>query len=647
MVQFLLKIREIMVTFKEERVDKKHNLVLLLVFLIFASAQAGEELLSFESDRWTFYGAEIVDHLDQRALRGAAVLKDVIFENGVIEVDIAFQGSRCFAGLMFRMASEGDYEEIYLRPHQTNTPDALQYTPVFNGLSGWQLYNGPGFTNAVNIPYKQWIHVKMEISGSQARVYVGRSKRPALVINDLKHGQAKGWIGVKGPANALAHFANFSYRQDNNLKFDPPPAMPIPSGMLLDWELSDPVKITLIDREKTPPDDLVRTLNWTKVTGESSGLVDIARTHAKQGTDPDCVLARSTIQSDIDQVKKLLFGYSDELSIFLNGDILFRGNSEYLRRSARFLGVVGLNDSVYLPLKKGSNELLLMVTENFGGWGFICQLTETGDKPLVFSNNLRKEWETPVQFLTPESVLFDNQRDVFYVSNYNNLSSGNEADDFISKVSRTGDIIELKWVTGLHDPTGLGLFKDKLYAAENTSLVEIDIETGKISKRYAAPEAKFLNDITVGPTGDIYITDSLNHSIYKYSQGTIEIWLQNESIRRPNGILLDEGKLLIGNTGDMSLKSIGLADKKIETLTRFNQGAIIDGIKADGLGNYLVSDWNGWLYTVASNGVKKEILNTRTARINIADFEFRKDLNLLVVPTYAGNRLLAFRFISR
>jgi hypothetical protein len=31
------------------------------------------------------------------------------------------------------------------------------------------------------------------------------------------------------------------------------------------------------------------------------------------------------------------------------------------------------NDAVYLPLKKGRNELLLAVSELTGGWGFICR----------------------------------------------------------------------------------------------------------------------------------------------------------------------------------------------------------------------------------------------------------------------------------
>jgi hypothetical protein len=32
------------------------------------------------------------------------------------------------------------------------------------------------------------------------------------------------------------------------------------------------------------------------------------------------------------------------------------------------------NDTVYLPLKMGSNQLMLAVSELGGGWGFICRL---------------------------------------------------------------------------------------------------------------------------------------------------------------------------------------------------------------------------------------------------------------------------------
>ena len=89
------------------------------------------------------------------------------------------------------------------------------------------------------------------------------------------------------------------------------------------------------------------------------------------------VYARTSIESDRDQVKKLYIGYSDDVSVFLNGRILFRGRSAQNFRDPGFLGIVNPeNDAVYLPLKKGSNELMLAVSELGGGWGFICRVSD-------------------------------------------------------------------------------------------------------------------------------------------------------------------------------------------------------------------------------------------------------------------------------
>ena len=89
------------------------------------------------------------------------------------------------------------------------------------------------------------------------------------------------------------------------------------------------------------------------------------------------VYARTSIDSDHDQVKTLYIGYSDDVSVFLNGQILFRGRSAQNFRDSGFLGIVNPeNDAVYLPLRTGSNELMLAVRELGGGWGFICRLAD-------------------------------------------------------------------------------------------------------------------------------------------------------------------------------------------------------------------------------------------------------------------------------
>ena len=87
------------------------------------------------------------------------------------------------------------------------------------------------------------------------------------------------------------------------------------------------------------------------------------------------VYARTSIDTDRDQVKRLNIGYSDDVSVFLSGEILYRGRSAENFRDPDFLGIISPeDDALYLPLKKGSNELMLAISELGGGWGFICRL---------------------------------------------------------------------------------------------------------------------------------------------------------------------------------------------------------------------------------------------------------------------------------
>jgi len=134
-------------------------------------------------------------------------------------------------------------------------------------------------------------------------------------------------------------------------------------------------------------------MQWQDVTAEPPGIVAINRyrdsPHPRVSFANDfarrlepqpgmkVVYARTRIVVEHDQVRKLSIGYSDDVSVFLNGQILFRGRSAQNFRDPAFLGIVDAeNDAVYLPLKKGSNELLLAVSELGGGWGFICRLSD-------------------------------------------------------------------------------------------------------------------------------------------------------------------------------------------------------------------------------------------------------------------------------
>jgi sugar lactone lactonase YvrE len=70
---------------------------------------------------------------------------------------------------------------------------------------------------------------------------------------------------------------------------------------------------------------------------------------------------------------------------------------------------------------------------------------------------------------------------------------------------------------------------------------------------------------------------------------------------------------------------------------------VLDGIKVDTDGSYFVSHWEGQVYRVGPDGVPVEVLDLMPEGMNTADFEYIADRRLLIVPTFLGNRVIAYR----
>lgn len=611
------------------------NHLLVVMLLLAVSFISRAEEVEFESDRWTLQNGEIVEHLGRQALKGSAILQDVVFENGIIEFDIALQSERSYPGIHFRRQSEQNYEEFYIRPHRSKFyPDVLQYTPVFNGIAEWQLYSGDGFTAGATVPIDQWVHLRLEVLGSQARVFFDTTTTPSLVIKELQHGESRGAIRLNAPPNGTAYFSNFRYEATDDLQFDPPPENVPPYGMISEWELSQPFPASRLDLEKTPQAQELGDITWQAVTSLPSGLVDIARYHGRTGRVADCVFARTTLHAIEDKVQVLRFGYSDAVSMFLNGSMVFSANSAYRQRDPSFLGIVGLNDEVYLPLKKGDNELILAVVELMGGWGFMCQ-----DGKAVFQHEgLTELWELPKQLRFPESAIYDSKRDCIYVSNF-----FNEGREFISKISSKGKIEEMEWVTGLSMPLGLKIHQDTLYAIERGSMVKIAIDEGEIVKKYPISNSVFPNDIDFDDSGNAYVSDSRGNMIHRFSNGEFEVWLGPSEVTDPNGLYVDGDRLILGHSGDGTLKAIDLESKELTTLASFGAGAIMDGLTSDGRAGHLASDFNGRLFHITQSGETTELLNLSAPGTSCADFGYVPDKKLLIIPTLYDNNLIAYR----
>jgi hypothetical protein len=362
-----------------------------------ASAQPFSSLsLPADSPRWDLQGqAKVEDHQGRKSLYfdgGAAVVKDFEMRDGVIDADVWTSAPRGFFGIQFRIAENGALAEwVYLRQHKSGQTDAMQYTPVLHTGLNWQIYNGPGFTGAVDIPRGEWFHIRLEIAGAQAKLYVKDMEKPALVMDDLKSGSEKGEVAIAVLTGA-AYFSNVEIRTTPDVPWQRH-LPPMPPGTLTKWKLSPSYDALARNLERPLSASEIGAIPWQDVEAEPPGFVVINRyrdsphprvsfaTDFSKRLDPQpgmkVVYARTTIDSDRDRVRKLFVGYSDDVSLFLNGRILYRGRSAQNFRDPAFLGIMNPeNDAVYLPLKKGRNDLVLAVSELGGGWGLVCRLVD-------------------------------------------------------------------------------------------------------------------------------------------------------------------------------------------------------------------------------------------------------------------------------
>jgi outer membrane protein assembly factor BamB len=252
---------------------------------------------------------------------------------------------------------------------------------------------------------------------------------------------------------------------------------------------------------------------------------------------------------------------------------------------------------------------------------------------------LVSQWSTDTVLKIPESVYYDKVKDVLYVSNIDGKPTQKDGKGFISKVSTDGEILNLKWVTGIDAPKGMGVYEGKLYVTNIDEIVKIDIDEGKIEKRYPCKGAKFANDIAIGEDGTVFASDMSTGLIYRLKEDQAEQWIKSDKLKSPNGLYTTPDHLLIGMKG-----AVMKADYNKGKLKKFisNTGGI-DGLKEVGDGYFIKSDWTGHVHILHPEKSKKMILNTAKNNINAADIEFDKAKNMLYVPTFNDNRVMAYK----
>ncbi len=255
---------------------------------------------------------------------------------------------------------------------------------------------------------------------------------------------------------------------------------------------------------------------------------------------------------------------------------------------------------------------------------------------------LEQAWATDTVMKAPESVLYDQGRNLIYVANIGAVNKDTrDGDGFISRLTPDGQVQDLKWVTGLNDPKGMGLHNNTLYVTDLSQIVSINAESGAIVRRHDVPGAQFLNDITVDADGNVYASDSDMRKIFMLSSnGQASEWISETKEERPNGLLKEDNRMISADFGSGNIRFIDPQTKEYTDWASGIPGA--DGIASDGQGGYFISSWHGELHYVNEEGQRWEVLNTREQKINAADIDYIQRDNLLLVPTFFDNRVVAY-----
>jgi hypothetical protein len=341
-------------------------------FAALVCGQAFAAPVSVDDPRWELAGAEAqrVEFQGQRALllRGAiAKLGDANFDTGVIEFDMALpSNAQSFPGVYFRGVDDFNYEHFYLRPHQNGNPDTMQYTPVINGMTGWQIY--AQYNAQTRLPINAWFHVRIEVAADSARIFVGADEA-ILVVGDLKRDRAAGYVMLRGSLGG-AYFANVNITPGEPGAAPPETPAELVPGLVRTWQVSAAMPDDTAYRfaEERRQD----RLNWTPLAVESNGFANLARV-AVHSPETPAVLARISVMSDATRSAAMQFSFSDRVQVYVNGALIYAGDDSQNSRDYRFLGTVGWYDTLIVPLRRGANDIVFVVSEGGegrvgGGW---------------------------------------------------------------------------------------------------------------------------------------------------------------------------------------------------------------------------------------------------------------------------------------
>ena len=265
-------------------------------------------------------------------------------------------------------------------------------------------------------------------------------------------------------------------------------------------------------------------------------------------------------------------------------------------------------------------------------------------------------------FSTPESVRYDSTLDVFFVSNIDGNPSMKDGKGRISVV-KAGDSTAAPTTLAeggkngvtLNAPKGLAIVGDTLWVADIDMLRAFDKRSGKPLRAVSFAQApSFLNDVTVGGDGGVYVTDTgvkfdakggmtggFANRVYRVKGDSATVALELPALGNPNGIAWDAkgNRFLLAPFGG---KEVSAWTPGSNTLTKVVDGpGQYDGLEVLPDGRVLVTSWaDSSVHLLGTDGKLTAIARNLAAP---ADIGIDTRRNVLAVPRFNDGRVEYFR----
>jgi sugar lactone lactonase YvrE len=258
-------------------------------------------------------------------------------------------------------------------------------------------------------------------------------------------------------------------------------------------------------------------------------------------------------------------------------------------------------------------------------------------------------------FSTPESAIWDPAQAVWFVTNVNGGATARDNNGFISRLTMDGAVDSLHFIQAgrdgvkLNGPKGTAIVGDTLWVADIDAVRGFNRKTGEpVASIELGKQARFLNDMAVGPDGTIYITDTgidfdakgaMSHPgpdrIFALKGRKVTIAVEGAWLSAPNGLTWDasKGYLIVVPFGGTALLGWKPGESTADTIGT-GPGSQ-DGVEIVD-GETLVTSWADSTVFAMKDGGNTQLVRGVNSPADIGVDPVRE---LVAIPLFLENRV--------